>query len=213
MIWPRCVTSIGISRLCKGLMLLALLKLCVIGVAAWDGGLTDAGPARAVVAAVAQPAQALAQDEETKAKDEEPAAKETKDDKAEAEEPSSASALNRQELLAKQDELARREAALAQLEQDLDAKLVRLHELEARLSRMLEQADALKDKKMQHLVNVYSNMKSKQAAQVLETLDEAIAVKILAGMQGRQAGEVLTFVNPKKAAKLSEALTKLQTQY
>lgn len=211
--WPRCVTSIGISRLFKGLMLLALLKLCVIGVAAWDGGLTGAGPAGSVVAAVARPAQALAQDD---AKD---AAKDAENGKAMAEadnskdEASTAASLNRQELLAKQEELTNREAALAQLEKDLDAKLVKLHELEARLSRMLEQADALKDQKMKHLVNVYSNMKSKQAAQVLETLDEDIAVKILAGMQGRQAGEVLTFVNPKKAAKLSEALTKLQTQY
>jgi len=53
-------------------------------------------------------------------------------------------------------------------------------------------------------------MKSKQAASVLETLDEHIAVKILAGMKGRQAGEILSFVSPKKAAKISEDLTKIQ---
>ena len=38
-----------------------------------------------------------------------------------------------------------------------------------------------KREKMQHLVDVYSNMKPKQAAQVLETLDESIAVRILYG--------------------------------
>ena len=61
-----------------------------------------------------------------------------------------------------------------------------------------------------HLIDVYSNMKAKQAASVLETLDERIAVKILAGMRGRQAGEILTYVNPQKAARLSESLTKMQ---
>ncbi len=197
-------------------MLLALLKLAVLGVAAWGGSLTGApGPARAVVAAVAQPSQALAQDTGKDAEQDTPTPEEAAAPAADAngEAPASAAGLDRQELLAKQDELSRREAALGQLEKDLDAKLVRLRELEARLARMLEEAEGVKDNKMKHLVNVYSNMKAKQAAMVLETLDEAIAVKILAGMQGRQAGEVLTFVSPKKAAKLSEALTKMQTQY
>jgi flagellar motility protein MotE (MotC chaperone) len=51
------------------------------------------------------------------------------------------------------------------------------------------------------------------AAQLLSTLDEKIAVKILAGMRGRQAGEILSFVPAEKAAKLSEALTKLQVPF
>ena len=88
-----------------------------------------------------------------------------------------------------------------------------LKQLEAKLEHMLENADEIKDKKLRHLVDVYSNMKAKQAAQVLESLDESIAVRILAGMRGRQAGEILTFVNPEKAALLSEALTKMQLPF
>ena len=53
-------------------------------------------------------------------------------------------------------------------------------------------------------------MNAKQAAKVLETLDNNIAVRILAGMRGRQAGEVLNNMEAKKAAGLTEMLTKLQ---
>lgn len=120
------------------------------------------------------------------------------------------SVLTVQQLRERADALDRQEQALKAMEADLNARLARLQELEGVLKGMLAEAKSIKDEKMRHLIDVYTNMKSKQAASVLETLDEGIAVKILAGMKGRQAGEILTFVAPKKAAKLSEELTKLQ---
>ena len=114
-------------------------------------------------------------------------------------------------LKAKEDELARKERSLRTLEQNLDKKLADLNDLEKRLKKMLADADVLKDKKIKHLVGVYTAMKAKQAAQVIESLDTDLAVKILSGMRGRNAGAILGFVTPKKAAKLSEELTKLQT--
>ncbi|GFM37098.1 MotE family protein [Desulfovibrio psychrotolerans] len=122
-------------------------------------------------------------------------------------------ALTRESLQQKQEELNRREADLNRLQQEINQKIQNLQQLEQRLQVMLEQAEETKDKKMRHLVDVYSNMKAKQAADVLSTLDEGIAVKILAGMRGRQAGEILTFVNAEKAARLSEALTRMQLPF
>lgn len=111
------------------------------------------------------------------------------------------------------EEVARKEQNLRELEKELDAKLVRIQELDAKLQRMLDDANAMKDQKLRHLIDVYTNMKAKQAATVLETLDEKIAVKILAGMRGRQAGEILTYMQAEKAAKLSEQLTKMQVPF
>ncbi|MCA1743502.1 MAG: hypothetical protein LC631_06100, partial [Desulfovibrionales bacterium] len=88
----------------------------------------------------------------------------------------------------REEELNRRERNLRALETEIDGKLNELSRLEESLDKMLEEADVLKDQKIRHLVDVYANMKPQQAAQVLETLDENIAVKILAGMRGRQAG-------------------------
>lgn len=121
--------------------------------------------------------------------------------------------LLRETLERKQSELDAREQHLNEMEQNLNSRLADMQTLEARIQAMLKEAKGVRDEKLTHLVDVYVNMKPKQAAQVLETLDERTAVKILAGMKGRQAGEILTSVNPQKAAKLSEMLTKMQLPF
>ncbi len=120
------------------------------------------------------------------------------------------SVLSVQVLRQRAEALDRQEQALKTLEADLNARLASLKELESSLKGLLDEAKSVKDEKMRHLIDMYTNMKPKQAASVLETLDEGVAVKILSGMKGRQAGEILTFVAAKKAAKLSEDLTKFQ---
>ena len=118
--------------------------------------------------------------------------------------------ITRETLLLKQEELSRKEQQLRTLEAEINGKLERMKLLENRLRLMIKDAEETKDAKFRHLVDVLSNMKSKQAAAVLETLDQKIAVRVLAGMRGRQAGEILTFVNPEKAAHLAEALARMQ---
>ena len=113
-------------------------------------------------------------------------------------------------LLKRQDELDQREQSLKTLEAELDNRMTKLKDMETSLKAMLEEAKGVKDQKLKHLIDVYSNMNAKQAAKVLETLDNGIAVKILAGMRGRQAGDVLNNMEAKKAAGLTEMLTKLQ---
>lgn len=115
-----------------------------------------------------------------------------------------------QALLKRQEELDQRETALKSLEADLNTRVAKLKEMETNLKAMLEEAKSIKDQKLKHLIDVYSNMNAKQAARVLETLDNNIAVRILAGMRGRQAGSVLNNMEAKKAAGLTEMLTKMQ---
>jgi flagellar motility protein MotE (MotC chaperone) len=121
--------------------------------------------------------------------------------------------LSRDALQRRQDDLARKEQDMRTLEKDLDDRLMRLQELEVRIQAMLKEAEEVKSAKYRHLVDVLGNMKAKQAASVLETLDEKIAVKVLAGMRGRQAGEILTYVVPAKAARLSESLARVQMPF
>lgn len=116
----------------------------------------------------------------------------------------------RQSLLRQQEDVNRKEEALQQMEKDLAARMEQMQVLESRLQVMMKDAGQTQDAKLNHLVDVLSNMKSRQAAQVLETLDPRIGVKVLANMRGRQAGEILTYVEPKKAANLAEALSRMQ---
>ncbi len=118
-----------------------------------------------------------------------------------------------EKLREKQAELKRKERFLKELEKKIEEKLKEQRVLADRLQRLIEQADVLKDKKIKHLVSVYSHMDPARAARVLEKLDKNLAVKILAGMPGRTAGEILNNMDSKTAAKLSEALTRFQTPF
>ena len=110
----------------------------------------------------------------------------------------------------RQEDLSRKEQELRVLESELSDKLDKMKILENRLAMMIKDAEETKDAKFRHLVDVLANMKSKQAAAVLETLDPKIAVRVLSGMRGRQAGEILTFVKPEIAAQLTEQLARMQ---
>jgi flagellar motility protein MotE (MotC chaperone) len=110
----------------------------------------------------------------------------------------------------RQEDMVRKEQELRVLEGELSDKLEKMRILENRLGMMIKDAEETKDAKFRHLVDVLANMKSKQAAAVLETLDSKVAVRVLSGMRGRQAGEILTFVRPEIAAQLTESLARMQ---
>lgn len=113
----------------------------------------------------------------------------------------------------KEEELTRREQSLKELERELDARLKKMEAMEKSVKDMLESADTKKNERLRHLVDVYANMKAKQAAKALEKLDEDIAVRILSGMRGRQAGEIMSQMDATKTAVLSKALTQLHLPF
>ena len=169
------------------------------------------GAASPSVAPGAVPGIAVPTEDEAAAKSRAlPAIALSKDDKA----PGGANGAARMEGLdsvaRRQEDLARKEQELRVLESELSDKLDKMRILENRLAMMIKDAEETKDAKFRHLVDVLANMKSKQAAAVLETLDAKIAVRVLSGMRGRQAGEILTFVKPEIAAKLTEDLARMQ---
>lgn len=110
----------------------------------------------------------------------------------------------------KQEELNRREQELLNLQQQMESRVQELNGLENRIKGMINEADTQQDDKLKHLIDTYANMKPRQAATVLATLDEAVAVKILSGLKSRQAGEIFSYMPPDRAAVLSELLSKMQ---
>ncbi|MDR0466399.1 MAG: hypothetical protein LBH94_03470 [Deltaproteobacteria bacterium] len=110
----------------------------------------------------------------------------------------------------KQQELARREQEVLMLKQQMESRLQEMQSTEKKVQGMLKEAHGMHDQKIRSLISAYTNMKPKQAAQALEALEERLAVRILAGMNPKQAGEVLTYTNPKTVAKLSELMARMQ---
>ncbi|MCH5276722.1 MAG: hypothetical protein J1E80_02685 [Desulfovibrionaceae bacterium] len=110
----------------------------------------------------------------------------------------------------KQAEINRREQELLGLQQQMETRMSELHGLENRLQGMLQDADDAQASKFKQLVDMYANMKPRVAAQALTNMDETIAVKILTGMKSKESGEVLSYMDPVHAARLSEVMSKMQ---
>jgi flagellar motility protein MotE (MotC chaperone) len=193
----RCVSAVRPARLAQAVMALVVIKLTAVFFL-W---MPEPAPQQESIVRPVIVRQALAAS---------PALAEEKPAQTEKTEVPPAPVPDKS-ISAREQEVRKREAELKSMEAEIDAKLENLRAMELKMEKLLESAGAVQDEKMQHLVDVYSNMKPKQAAQVLENLDESIAVKILAGMSGRKAGEILSFVRTERTAKLSEALTRLQT--
>lgn len=208
--WQQFVSSLKISKILVCLVLLALFKLSLIGSLGFDIDKPAGKVVEKAVEAVVETSVVRNVVETRQVIAAEAQAQDNSAPQQEAKRPSSMTEADWKALKAKEDELARKERSLRTLEQNLDKKLAEMKDLEKRLKKMLDDADVLKDAKVKHLVGVYTAMKAKSAAKVIESLDTDLAVKILAGMRGRSAGAILGLVEPKKAAKLSEELTKLQ---
>ncbi len=117
--------------------------------------------------------------------------------------------LSKDTLNVKEEELNRREQELIALQQQMESRINELKGLEGELGQMVDSASAIDNKNFSHLIDTYVNMKPRQAATVLAGLDEKIAVKILSGMRGKQAGEILSYMDPLPAAVLSELMASM----
>lgn len=110
----------------------------------------------------------------------------------------------------KNQELARQQQDLLMLRQQMDQRLKDLESAEGKMKEMLKEANNIEDQKVRNLIQMYSNMKPRMAAQAMEKMDERIAVRILSGMAPKQSGEILTYTNPAKTAKFTEMITRLK---
>ncbi len=115
------------------------------------------------------------------------------------------------QLKQRKNELDQREERLKKLEEELQKKQLELDEKLTQLDKMrTEIATTLKDRvdddseKVKKLVQVYSNMKPQNAAQVISSLDQDLAIAVLGQMKKQEAAAILNYVEPKKAREISE---------
>lgn len=106
----------------------------------------------------------------------------------------------------KEEELARTEAELEAQKIALEKRIEELNNLRRDISSVLENKVKVDDAKVETLVQVYTNMKPVQAARVIETLDEDLAVEILNRMKKKSAADIMNMLKPEKAQIFSEKL-------
>ncbi|MBX3023128.1 MAG: hypothetical protein KF799_15740 [Bdellovibrionales bacterium] len=119
-----------------------------------------------------------------------------------------------EKLKQRKEELDMREKELSELEEELqrqkvelDKRIVQLEEMRSQIAQVLKDRVEVDQEKVTKLVDLYSNMKPKQAADVIGTINEDLAVEVLAKMKKKNAAEIMNLLSPEKARVLSEKYT------
>ena len=114
----------------------------------------------------------------------------------------------------RKDELDMREKELVELEEELqrqkvelDKRIVQLEEMRSQIAQVLKDRVEVDQEKVTKLVDLYSNMKPKQAADVIGSINEDLAIEVLAKMKKKSAAEIMNLLPPEKARTLSEKYT------
>jgi flagellar motility protein MotE (MotC chaperone) len=119
-----------------------------------------------------------------------------------------------EKLKQRKEELDLREKELTQLEEELqrqkvelDKRITQLEEMRGQIAQILKDRVEVDQEKVTKLVDLYSNMKPKQAAEVLGSINEDLAVEVLAKMKKKSAAEIMNLLTPDKSKVLSEKYT------
>ena len=118
-----------------------------------------------------------------------------------------------QSLSKRRDELDARDADLASMlplmaaaEQKLDAKVAALNAVKAEVQSLLGQVGEREKAEIDRLVAVYSAMRPRDAARVFATLDDDVRLPVAAAMRPRSLAAVMAQMEPAAARELTEKL-------
>lgn len=114
------------------------------------------------------------------------------------------------ELLRREDDLNRREAAIVDREhalkiadQAIETRLTLLQEAEQSLRETVTIAEKAAENDLTQLTDVYQNMKPKDAAALFETMDAVFAAGFLSRMPPEAAANVMAGLSPEAAYTIS----------
>jgi flagellar motility protein MotE (MotC chaperone) len=185
--------------------LCALVTLLVIKLAVTVTGALDSGPER--TSAVTE---AIAKDEKPKAEAENAAPVETKaKSRPGISTTESLSAFQQKEIeiRKKEEQLKEKEERLGKLEKEIEQKVKDLLALQKEIQAVRIEKQETQNTKVRGLAKIYGTMKPKEAAKLMENLDDKLVMGIISTMTPDEAAAILALMEVKKAAKISEALS------
>jgi len=114
------------------------------------------------------------------------------------------------ELKRKEELLQQREEYIAKMKQEVEGKLKELIDLQKEVQAYRTEKQEDQSAQIRSLSKIYGSMKSKEAAKLLENLDDQLVVSIISTMNATDAANILANMDIKKAAKISESLSHRQ---
>lgn len=104
-------------------------------------------------------------------------------------------------------ELDERVLALATLETEAAAEIVRLGEMRDAIVALLEQQKTGSQERIASLARVVDTMKASEAATMLAGMDQDVALQVLRKLKPKQAGKVLGAMPDRTAQRLGDRMT------
>ena len=114
----------------------------------------------------------------------------------------------RKELDTRTKELDMRDSLLKATEKRLDGKIGELKDLETRVKTLMGTRDKSEQQRFKSIVSMYENMKSKDAARILERLDMRIQVAVASEIKPAKMAEVLAAMSADAAERLTSELAR-----
>jgi flagellar motility protein MotE (MotC chaperone) len=112
----------------------------------------------------------------------------------------------RTELDARARELDMRESLLQAAEKRLEGRIAELKDLQARVDAAVGQKDEAEQARFKNLVNMYDNMKAKDAAKIFDRLDLKVLVAVATQINPRRMSDILAQMSPDAAERLTVEL-------
>ncbi|WP_404384836.1 MotE family protein [Caenispirillum salinarum] len=119
-------------------------------------------------------------------------------------------AERREQIEAREKELAMREGLLQAAETRIDRKVAELKELQNTINGLLQQYDEREAEKVAQLVKIYATMKPKDAARIFNELDMPILISVMVNMKESKSAPILASMDAAKARALTEELSRMR---
>lgn len=113
----------------------------------------------------------------------------------------------REELQMERERLTQQQERLGMAEAELESEKEELIRKKKELEGLVQQTDELDKKRVKQLAKVYAAMRADEAAQILETLDDALVARVLSSMtDDRQKAKILSSLSKSKARRISKKI-------
>ena len=114
----------------------------------------------------------------------------------------------KEELTKREEELNRKEKRLKMIKMSILKSLKEYKKIRDELKTLLESQNSKGG--IKYIAKIYETIPADEAAQRIERLSEQMAVKLLLQMKRKQAARVIAAMNPEKAARLTEKMTRIE---
>ncbi|RMF96451.1 MAG: hypothetical protein D6734_03650 [Candidatus Schekmanbacteria bacterium] len=107
----------------------------------------------------------------------------------------------------KEEKLKEEEERISLAKKELEEKIAELKRLRSEIENLLKKKEEKDEKKLQHLVKIYSSMKGQQAASIIERLPDETIIEIFLRMKSDQVAKILPSMSKERAVKVTQLLT------